>query len=71
MQTDGDVLGRDLRRHLIVKRPPEAYIGYLGRHLLVDLLDRGPFTINFPAHVLPVNPTDPTGRADLAGGGNG
>ena len=46
--------------NLFPKLTPKLHIRYLGSHLPLDLLDRGPFAIDFLADIVPVNRLNPT-----------
>src|SRR6266540_4326374 len=60
VKPNGDLLWTGFAAGLFPKHPPELYIGDLGGHLLPDLFDRGPFAVDFLAHIVPVYILIPT-----------
>src|SRR6266545_1004048 len=60
IKPNGDLFRTGLAAGLFPKHPPKFNIPDLGGHLLVDLLDRGPLTVDFLADIIPIDLLLPT-----------
>jgi hypothetical protein len=67
IEPNSHVTGGSLDTELFPKTPPKLYIGYVGGHLLLDLLDCGPFVVDFLADIFPVHRIHPTAALSSRG----
>jgi hypothetical protein len=54
IKPNGDLFWTGFQPGLFPKHPPKLDLGDLASHLLPDLFDRGPFAVDFLAHLVPV-----------------
>ena len=59
IEPDGHLTRGGLTPRVFPKRPPKLYVPDVGGHLALDLLDRGPFAVDFLADIVPVHRIHP------------